>query len=115
MYFNRSWNRADGGCLNVLGSDDPSDVAAEIEPIIGNSAVLVRSENSWHAVSPVVKGCTRSRRSLTATFYRPGSVSTMWPLGDNTPLHSYAGESDLEPAASFWTRYRRRFGKWKKL
>ena len=67
----------------------PFDVAAEVDPIVGNSAVVVRSENSWHAVSRVVKGCRLSRRSLTATFYREGSVSTMWPPGDKTPLHRF--------------------------
>ena len=89
LYFNESWNRQDGGCLNILGSADPADVAAEVDPIVGNSAVVVRSENSWHAVSRVVKGCRLSRRSLTATFYREGSVSTMWPPGDKTPLHRF--------------------------
>ena len=115
MYFNRTWNSKDGGCLNILRSGNPNDVAAEIEPIVGNSAVLVRSENSWHAVSPVVKGCTRSRRSLTATFYRPGSISTMWPPDDTTPLRNYDGsEFDNESApASLWKRYRRRFAEWK--
>jgi len=89
IYFNRSWNKEDGGCLTVLRSADPTDIAAEVAPLAGTSAVLVRSENSWHAVSRVVKGCRLSRRSLTATFYRPGSVSTMWPPDEMTPLHSY--------------------------
>jgi len=89
LYFNRSWNKEDGGCLNILRSADLRDVAAEVLPVVGNSAVLVRSEESWHAVSRVVKKCRESRRSLTATFYRPGSISTMWPPGDTTPLGDY--------------------------
>jgi SM-20-related protein len=89
LYFNESWNEADGGCLTILRSSSADDVAAIISPIVGNSAVLVRSDNSWHAVSPVLKNCRLSRRSLTATFYHPGSVSTMWPPGDVTPLHEY--------------------------
>jgi len=89
LYFNESWDRNDGGCLNILHSNDPTAVAAEIEPLVGNSAILVRSDNSWHAVTPVVNGCNSSRRSLTATFYRPGSLSSMWPPGDSTPLHGY--------------------------
>ena len=93
LYFNRSWDVRDGGCLTILRSADPSDVVAEIPPVVGNSAVLVRSENSWHAVPRVVSGCRESRRSLTATFYRPGSVSTMWPPDDATPLHRYDDES----------------------
>ncbi|WP_181286329.1 2OG-Fe(II) oxygenase [Pseudomonas brassicacearum] len=89
LYFNESWDRNDGGCLNILHGNDPSAVAAEIEPLVGNSAILVRSDKSWHAVTPVVSSCHSSRRSLTATFYRPGSLSSMWPAGDSTPLHGY--------------------------
>ncbi len=112
LYFNQSWNGGDGGRLTILRSADPTDVAAEIAPIVGNSAVLVRSEKSWHAVSRVVSGCQSTRRSLTATFYRPGSVSTMWPPGDTTPLHRYdASDMEIEasPQMSLWARWRRRF------
>lgn len=91
LYFNRAWNAADGGCLDILRSGDPADIAAAILPLVGNSSVLVRSDRSWHAVSRVVDGCSKSRRSVTVTFYRPGSPSTMWPPGDATPLHRYAG------------------------
>jgi hypothetical protein len=50
-------------------------------------AVLVRSDDSWHAVSRVVDGSESSRRSVT--FYKPGSVSTMWPPGEEPALHPY--------------------------
>jgi hypothetical protein len=88
LYFNKGWNPADGGCLSILRSKNPEDVAATILPLVGNSSVLVRSDRSWHAVQPVVGG-KKSRRSVTVTFYRPGSPSTMWPAGDTTPLHDY--------------------------
>lgn len=78
MYFNRAWDDADGGCLSILRSGHPADECARVPPIVGSSVVLVRSDRSWHAVAPVAAG-TASRRSLTATFYRPGSVSSMWP------------------------------------
>jgi SM-20-related protein len=100
LYFNEAWNEADGGCLTILRSKDAGDVVRAVWPIVGNSAVVVRSDNSWHAVSPVVKSCRLSRRSLTATFYHPGSVSTMWPPGDTTPLHDYD--------SSLWERWRRK-------
>jgi len=100
LYFNEAWDEADGGCLLVLGSKETGDVVRTVPPIVGTSAVLVRSDNSWHAVSPVVKSCWRSRRSLTATFYHPGSVSTMWPPGDHTPLQHYD--------SAFWERWRRK-------
>lgn len=79
LYFNRSWNPTQGGCLNILRSSEPSDVAAEIPPIAGTSSVLIRSHNSWHAVSRVASNSPCSRRSVTVTFYRPGSLSSMWP------------------------------------
>lgn len=101
LYFNESWNDDDGGCLTILRSSDAADVVATVSPIVGNSAILVRSDNSWHAVTPVVRSCLVSRRSLTATFYRPGSISTMWPPGDAPQLHHYP--------PSRWERW------WKKL
>jgi SM-20-related protein len=89
LYFNADWDVADGGCLNVLNSSDMNDAAAVVTPIVGNSVVLVRSDKSWHAVSRVHASCTRSRRSVTVTFYRDGAVSTMWPPGDATPTADY--------------------------
>ena len=91
IYFNQSWNRQDGGCLSILKSADATSIFAEIEPLVGNSAVLLRSANSWHAVSRVVDHCLLSRRSLTATFYREESISSMWPPDDISPLHQYDG------------------------
>jgi SM-20-related protein len=89
LYFNDSWDPKNGGCLSILSAKDPHAVVAEIQPIVGNSAVLVRSADSWHAVSPVVRDCRASRRSLTATFYRAGSVSSMWPPEERPSLHDY--------------------------
>lgn len=94
LYFNDGWNAADGGCLSILRSPDATDVVAEIMPTVGNSAVIVRSDNSWHAVAPVVADSRLSRRSVTVTFYRPGSVSSMWPAGEPAPLHDYHGALD---------------------
>jgi hypothetical protein len=80
LYFNETWNDEDGGCLTILRSRNPEDVAATVSPIVGNSAVLVRSDDSWHAVSGVARTSQLSRRSLTATFYHPGHTSsTVWP------------------------------------
>jgi Rps23 Pro-64 3,4-dihydroxylase Tpa1-like proline 4-hydroxylase len=92
FYFNESWEESDGGCLAILRGGDMGQVAQLIPPIVGNSAVLVRSTKSWHAVTRVRDDCRVSRRSLALTFYRPGSASTMWPDGDKTPLHNYNGE-----------------------
>jgi Rps23 Pro-64 3,4-dihydroxylase Tpa1-like proline 4-hydroxylase len=79
LYFNETWDSADGGCLRILRSSDPDDYVTEVLPLVGSSAVIVRAENSWHGVPAVRRGVARSRRSLTATFYRPGSKSTLFP------------------------------------
>lgn len=89
LYFNPSWNDADGGCLEVLRSAGADDVAARVSPVVGNSALLVRSDDSWHAVARVRPDCTLARLSVTATFYRPGCVSTMWPSWSHRLLHHY--------------------------
>jgi len=89
LYFNDSWNPADGGCLNILRSSTPSDVHTEVPPIVGNSVVLVRSEKSWHSVSRNVGASGRSRRSMTVTFYPRGCNSTMWPPGAVAELHDF--------------------------
>lgn len=65
------------------------DAAYIVPPIIGSSAVLVRSDKSWHAVSRVAPGCMQSRRGITVTSYRDRAISTMWPPGDNTPTFDY--------------------------
>lgn len=91
LYFNESWNDEDGGCLTVLRSSDVKDITRTVSPLVGNSVVLVRSDNSWHAVSPVADSSRLSRRSMTITFYRPGCVSTVWPRWDRALLHDYPG------------------------
>ncbi|MEO6323532.1 MAG: 2OG-Fe(II) oxygenase [Thermoanaerobaculia bacterium] len=90
LYFNAEWNDTDGGRLAILRSSDPASIAAAVSPVVGNSAFIVRSAVSWHAVTPLAKSCRISRRAVTATFYRPGSVSTMWPPGQEARLHRYA-------------------------
>ncbi len=92
FYFNDVWDERDGGCLTILRAGDATQIVKVIPPLAGNSVVVVRSDNSWHAVSRVREKCRSSRRSLTVTFYRPGSKSTLWPGNDVTPLHDYTRE-----------------------
>ena len=89
LYFNARWDLHHGGCLNILRSANPDDVSARILPVLGNSALLVRSNQSWHSVSRVVKECKTSRRSVNVIFHLPGSVSTMWPPGEKPVLRDY--------------------------
>jgi SM-20-related protein len=89
LYFNQAWERENGGCLSILRSANPADKIAEIDPIVGNSALVVRSNSSWHMVSKVVPNCSTSRRSMNVIFHSPGSISTMWPPGDSPELRDY--------------------------
>jgi len=107
LYFNESWSESDGGCLTILGSGDMAQVVKTIPPVIGNSSVLVRSTNSWHAVTRVVDTCRISRRSVAITFYRPGSPSTMWPAGNTTPLHNYTDSALAKQMRDLWRRVTR--------
>ena len=86
LYFNDDWDPANGGCLRILRSSDPDDFVAEVPPLVGSSVILVRSASSWHGVPAVERGVARSRRSLTTTFYRPGSSSTLFPKNESFRL-----------------------------
>lgn len=61
MYFNEPWEKEWGGCLRILRSDDMDDVAYEIPPLLNTSVVLVRSDDSWHAVPPLKKDVGQER------------------------------------------------------
>ena len=89
QYFNESWQSEQGGCLAILNSPDPNDIAFEVLPVVGNSVVFVRSNHSWHEVKRVNNIFNDSRRSLVVTFYKPGSISTMWPPKVTPSLHRH--------------------------
>lgn len=81
LWFNQGWRASHGGCLRILNSRDEQDVAEELLPELGWSAVFVRSDDSWHSVTAVTADAPVDRRAVVATFFRPGSPSTMWPNG----------------------------------
>ncbi|MGH3685252.1 MAG: 2OG-Fe(II) oxygenase [Pseudonocardiaceae bacterium] len=68
FYLTPGWKEHDGGRLLILGSSDQRDVRAAHVPVLGSSAVLVRSDASWHAVEAPLLDIP-ARRSLTATFW----------------------------------------------
>lgn len=70
FYFTESWSETDLGRLLILETPDVSSPVRALPPVLGSSAVLVRSETSWHAVEPLAAGAVAPRRSLTATFRR---------------------------------------------
>jgi hypothetical protein len=77
FYLNGGWNPWWGGCLRILRSKDEADLASEIPPLLGNASILVRSDRSWHTVSPV-NAAPVPRRSLIVTWLRAGSRSPTW-------------------------------------
>lgn len=85
FYFNARWNMADGGCFNILKSENIQDVSKKISPVIGNSVMIIRANNSWHSVDKTI--CEKSRRSVTVTFYKKGADSPMWIDGQSYDLH----------------------------
>jgi hypothetical protein len=69
FYLTQRWDEGDGGRLLIQDSADPTTARRALPPVLGSSAVLVRSESSWHSVEapgPSAAG----RRSITATFRR---------------------------------------------
>jgi SM-20-related protein len=64
LYLNPDWRARWGGCLEVLGSSDPDDVVDTVVPELGASALMVRSDHSWHQVGRVAGGSVRERTSL---------------------------------------------------
>src|SRR5690242_18272203 len=64
FYLSRDWDPAWGGCLRILRSEGADDVAAELPPLNGTASVLVRSDRSWHSVTPVQGAAGEPRRSV---------------------------------------------------
>lgn len=74
FYFNEGWAPRFGGELLLLGSQNEEDVVERIAPDARHSAILVRTENAWHAVLPrdrsaVVDSTWYERRSMVVQFF----------------------------------------------
>jgi hypothetical protein len=90
FYLNDDWEPAWGGCLNILASPDPEDVVAELPPALGSSSLILRSDSSWHSVSPVQREANQQRLSVTATWQHPGSESTFWTVEEGGHVRCHA-------------------------
>jgi Rps23 Pro-64 3,4-dihydroxylase Tpa1-like proline 4-hydroxylase len=71
FYLTEGWRPDDGGQLHVLATADPASVVRTLPPLLGSSAILVRSETSWHAVAAPGPH-SPARRSVAATFWQRG-------------------------------------------
>lgn len=90
FYFNDEWDPAWGGCLRILRSADEEDVFAELAPTLGSASVIVRSENSWHAVPRVRDEAAGPRLSVVATWQHPGTDSPFWTIGEDGCVRCHA-------------------------
>jgi len=68
FYFEREWCSDLGGELLLLRSKNEDEVVFRVPPLLGTAAVLVRSEQSWHAVARVCPEIDLCRRSVLVHF-----------------------------------------------
>ena len=94
FYFNDGWDPAWGGCLQILDSEDSGDVTEELPPTLGSASILVRSDSSWHSVSPVQAGAAEERLSVVATWQHPGTESPFWTVEPDGTVRCHARGSE---------------------
>ncbi|MEH2180278.1 2OG-Fe(II) oxygenase family protein [Nostoc sp.] len=69
FYFHKEWLEDWGGRFCVLSNNQPESVVREICPVINNSVAIVRSDNSWHMVTPVSPLATHHRLTMKTVFW----------------------------------------------
>ncbi|MEH2084292.1 MAG: 2OG-Fe(II) oxygenase [Nostoc sp.] len=70
FYFNQDWDTSWGGCLRILKDESIESLYQEIPPQLNTSVILVKSDNSWHCVTPVTSNSPQSRRILKVAFLK---------------------------------------------
>lgn len=70
IYLSPAWDPTWGGQLKVLRSNDSHDCSFVVSPTHGTSVIIVRSDESWHAVEPIAKSASVKRQSIQVTFWR---------------------------------------------
>jgi len=71
FYLNAFWPEEWSGALRILSGPGIDDYARQIFPHAGVSVVMVRTDNSWHAVPPVASDAGDSRKVFLVHFVRP--------------------------------------------
>ncbi|HEY8763214.1 MAG TPA: 2OG-Fe(II) oxygenase family protein [Solirubrobacteraceae bacterium] len=100
FYFNVGWDPRWGGCLRILGSREPDDLIQELPPRLGSSSILVRSESSWHSVTPVSASAPAARLSLIVTWFEPGAESPVWKVGADGRVGCVASGEPMDAVAA---------------
>ncbi|WP_335208828.1 2OG-Fe(II) oxygenase [Nostoc sp.] len=83
LFFNQQWSEDWGGCLRILKDSQPESAFQDILPLSDSSVVIVRSNNSWHMVTPLTCPVSECRLALRVAFFR------------NSRLTSDLGETQL--------------------
>ncbi|MFF0447660.1 2OG-Fe(II) oxygenase family protein [Streptomyces sp. NPDC004609] len=76
LYFNASWPEDRGGDLLLLGSSSVDDVVRRVVPAANTGVLLVRGDQSWHAVDRV-RDCESGLERLSAqVVFHQGGLTT---------------------------------------
>lgn len=70
LFFNQQWSVDWGGCLRILKDSQPESAFQDILPLSHSSVVIVRSDNSWHTVTPLTCPASEYRLALRVAFFR---------------------------------------------
>jgi hypothetical protein len=70
FYLTEGWQSSWGGGFLVLRGPAPGEVVARVNPALGSSVVLERSDHSWHAVEEVRAARAPVRNTVQVVFYR---------------------------------------------
>lgn len=71
LYLDGTDSADRGGFFQVLTSSDPKDLVTQVPPTPNQSIIQVRTDNSWHAVSPPAAGSKMARKMLHITWEDP--------------------------------------------
>ncbi|MEA5574521.1 2OG-Fe(II) oxygenase [Calothrix sp. UHCC 0171] len=70
FFLNQQWSANWGGCLRILKNSHPESTFQDILPVSRSSVVIVRSDNSWHMVTPLTSPVSEIRLILRVAFFR---------------------------------------------
>jgi len=70
LFFNQKWSVDWGGCLRILHNSRPESIFQDILPLDHTSVVIMRSENSWHMVTPLTCPESECRLALRVAFFQ---------------------------------------------
>ncbi|MEH2279661.1 MAG: 2OG-Fe(II) oxygenase [Nostoc sp.] len=76
LFFNQRWSEDWGGCLRILKDSQPEFAFQDILPLSDSSVVIVRSNNSWHMVTPLTCPVSECRLALRVAFFRNSCLTS---------------------------------------